>query len=50
MAQGHSNREMAALLGITAKTAGHHVQHIYDKIGVSTRAAAAVFAVENRII
>jgi len=47
MAQGCSNREMAKSLGITPKTVGHHVQHIYDKIGVSTRAAAAVFAVEN---
>jgi DNA-binding CsgD family transcriptional regulator len=35
---------------IQAKTAGHHVQHIDDKIGVSTRAAAAVFAVENHLI
>jgi putative nucleotidyltransferase with HDIG domain len=50
MAQGHSNREMAEALGITPKTAGHHVQHIYDKIGVSTRAAAAVFAVENGLL
>lgn len=50
MAQGNSNREMAAVLGITPKTVGHHVQHIYDKIGVSTRAAAAVFAVENQLL
>jgi HD-GYP domain-containing protein (c-di-GMP phosphodiesterase class II) len=50
MAQGHPNREMAALLGITAKTVGHHVQHIYDKIGVSTRAAAAIFAVEHQLL
>jgi HD-GYP domain-containing protein (c-di-GMP phosphodiesterase class II)/DNA-binding CsgD family transcriptional regulator len=50
MAQGRSNREMATSLGITPKTVGHHVQHIYDKIGVSTRAAAAVFAVEHRLL
>ncbi len=50
VAQGRSNREMAASLGITPKTVGHHVQHIYDKVGVSTRAAAAVFAVENRLL
>jgi HD-GYP domain-containing protein (c-di-GMP phosphodiesterase class II)/DNA-binding CsgD family transcriptional regulator len=50
MAQGCSNREMATSLGITPKTVGHHVQHIYDKIGVSTRAAAAIFAVENRLL
>jgi putative nucleotidyltransferase with HDIG domain len=50
LAQGRSNREMATSLGITPKTVGHHVQHIYDKIGVSTRAVAAVFAVENRLL
>jgi HD-GYP domain-containing protein (c-di-GMP phosphodiesterase class II) len=50
MARGHSNQEMAAALGITLKTAGHHVQHIYDKIGLSTRAAAAVFAVEHGLL
>ena len=50
MARGRSNQEMAAVLGITPKTAGHHVQHIYDKLGVSTRAAAAVFAVEHGLL
>jgi HD-GYP domain-containing protein (c-di-GMP phosphodiesterase class II) len=50
MARGHSNRQMAAVLGITAKTVGHHVQHIYDKIGVSTRASAALFAVEHGLL
>lgn len=50
MAQGLSNREMASSLGITAKTAGHHVQHIYDKLGFSTRAAAAIFAVEHGLL
>jgi DNA-binding NarL/FixJ family response regulator len=50
MARGQSNREMGTSLGITPKTVGHHVQHIYDKIGVSTRAAAAVFAVEHRLL
>jgi HD-GYP domain-containing protein (c-di-GMP phosphodiesterase class II) len=50
MAQGCSNKEMSAALDITAKTVGHHVQHIYDKLGFSTRAAAAVFALENGIL
>jgi HD-GYP domain-containing protein (c-di-GMP phosphodiesterase class II) len=50
MARGQANREMARVLGITPKTVSHHVQHIYNKIGVSTRAAAAVFAVENRLL
>lgn len=47
VARGHSNREMARPLWISPKTAGHHVQHIYAKIGVSTRAAAAMFAMEH---
>jgi DNA-binding CsgD family transcriptional regulator len=35
---------------ISAKTADHHVQHIYTKIGVSTRGAAALFAIEQGIL
>jgi HD-GYP domain-containing protein (c-di-GMP phosphodiesterase class II) len=50
IAQGCSNREMAQRLSISPKTAGHHVQHIYDKIGVSTRAAAAMFAMEHDLL
>jgi HD-GYP domain-containing protein (c-di-GMP phosphodiesterase class II) len=50
MARGRSNREMSSALGITPKTVGHHVQHIYDKLGFSTRAAAAVFALEHRLL
>jgi DNA-binding CsgD family transcriptional regulator len=50
LARGHSNREIARLLWISPKTAGHHIQHIYAKIGVSTRAAAAMFAMEHDLI
>ncbi|HSL01717.1 MAG TPA: HD domain-containing phosphohydrolase [Rubrobacteraceae bacterium] len=50
VARGHSNREIARLLWISPKTAGHHVQHIYAKTGVSTRAAAAMFAMEHDLI
>jgi HD-GYP domain-containing protein (c-di-GMP phosphodiesterase class II) len=50
VARGHSNREIASLLWISPKTAGHHVQHIYAKIGVSTRAAAAMFAMEHDLV
>jgi len=41
---------MARLLWISPKTAGHHVQHIYAKTGVSTRAGAAMFAMEHDLI
>jgi putative nucleotidyltransferase with HDIG domain len=47
---GRTNRQMADRLHIAEKTVGHHVQHIYDKIGRSTRAGAALFAMENGLI
>lgn len=50
VARGQSNKEIARALGISARTAQHHVIHIYAKIGVSSRAAAALFAVENGVL
>jgi DNA-binding CsgD family transcriptional regulator len=50
MSSGASNPEIASELNISARTAEHHVQHIYTKIGVSTRPAAALFAVENDLL
>ena len=50
VAQGASSKEVAQRLGISARTAQHHVAHIYRKIGVSSRAAAALFAIENDLI
>jgi DNA-binding NarL/FixJ family response regulator len=46
LARGHSNKEIAATLGISPRTAQHHVIHIYQKIEVSSRAAAALLATE----
>lgn len=50
VAHGSSNRQIAAELVISPRTAEHHVQHIYGKIGGSTRAAAALFAMENGLV
>jgi HD-GYP domain-containing protein (c-di-GMP phosphodiesterase class II)/predicted DNA-binding protein (UPF0251 family) len=50
IARGNSNREAAKALGLSPKTVGHHVQHVYSKIGVSTRAGAAVFAMEHDLL
>jgi HD-GYP domain-containing protein (c-di-GMP phosphodiesterase class II) len=50
LAAGRSNREIAAELVISPRTAEHHVQHIYTKIGASTRAAAAMFAMEHGLV
>src|SRR5437764_1257352 len=40
LAGGKTNKEIAESLGISAKTAGHHVQHTLDKPGARTRTAA----------
>ena len=50
IAAGCSNREIAERLVISRRTAEHHVQSIYAKIGGSSRAAAAVFALEHGLI
>lgn len=50
LARGLTNKEIAVALGIAPKTAQHHVEHIYAKIGVSTRAAAALFAVRHDLV
>lgn len=50
VAGGCSNAEVAAQLRISRRTAEHHVQHAYTKIGVSSRAAAALFALENGLL
>ena len=50
LAGGRSNREIATRLVISPRTAEHHVQHIYTKIGGSTRAAAALFAMEHGLV
>jgi DNA-binding CsgD family transcriptional regulator len=50
VAAGRSNPEIADELHISRRTAEHHVQHIYQKIGVSTRPGAALFAVEHDLL
>jgi HD-GYP domain-containing protein (c-di-GMP phosphodiesterase class II) len=47
IAQGRTSRDIASALVITEKTAGHHIEHIYAKIGVSTRVGAALFAMQH---
>ena len=47
---GFSNREIAERLTITRKTAGNHVQHIYEKIGATNRARAALFAMKHGLM
>jgi HD-GYP domain-containing protein (c-di-GMP phosphodiesterase class II) len=49
-ARGLTTRQIADRLYISAKTADHHIQHIYGKIGVSTRAAAALWAMQHTVV
>ena len=50
VARGLSNRQVADRLVISTRTAEHHVQDVYTKIGVSTRAGAALFAMEHGLL
>ena len=50
LARGLSNKQIAERLVITPKTAGNHVEHIYAKIDASSRAAAAMFAVQHGLL
>jgi hypothetical protein len=43
-------KEIAQRLVVSPKTVDHHVQHIYTKIDVRTRAAARLFAIEHGLI
>jgi HD-GYP domain-containing protein (c-di-GMP phosphodiesterase class II) len=50
LARGLQTKQVARALGISAKTADRHVQNAYRKIGVSTRAAATLFAMEHGLV
>ena len=50
LARGLQTKEIAVALGISAKTADRHIQNAYRKIGVSTRAAATLFAMEHGLV
>jgi DNA-binding CsgD family transcriptional regulator len=41
LGEGRSDAEIAHRLGISARTVGHHVEHILERLGVSNRTAAA---------
>jgi DNA-binding NarL/FixJ family response regulator len=47
LARGLQTKQIAVELGVSVKTADRHIEHAYRKIGVSTRAAAALFAMEH---
>jgi len=50
LARAATTRQIARRLGIAPKTAGNHIERIYAKIGASTRAAAALYAVQHGLL
>lgn len=50
VARGDGNKQIASALGITEPTVKAHLVHIFDKLGVENRTAAARVAREQRII
>ena len=50
VAQGLSNKDIAARLVISPKTTGNHIEHIYTKIGASNRATASLFAMQHGLL
>jgi HD-GYP domain-containing protein (c-di-GMP phosphodiesterase class II) len=50
IARGLATKQVARRLGISPKTCDHHIQRLYGKVGVSTRAGATLFALEHGLV
>jgi HD-GYP domain-containing protein (c-di-GMP phosphodiesterase class II)/DNA-binding CsgD family transcriptional regulator len=50
LARGRSNRQIADRLTVAPKTVANHVEHVYLKIGVSSRAGATLFAAQHGLV
>lgn len=50
IARGMATKQVARRLGISPKTCDHHIQSVYGKIGLSTRAGATLFALEHGLV
>ena len=50
VAQGASNKEIAAKLVLSEKTVRNHVERTYTKIGVSNRIGASMYALEHGLV
>jgi DNA-binding NarL/FixJ family response regulator len=50
LARGETNKQIAQRLVVAPKTVGSHVEHIYVKIGCSSRAGAGLFAMEHGLL
>jgi HD-GYP domain-containing protein (c-di-GMP phosphodiesterase class II) len=50
VARSQTNKQIAQALTLSERTVDHHIRHIYDKAGVSTRAAATLFAMQHHLL
>jgi HD-GYP domain-containing protein (c-di-GMP phosphodiesterase class II) len=50
LARGRSNRDIGRVLSISPRTAENHTRAIYNKAGVTTRAAATLFAMQHGLV
>ena len=50
LARGHATKDIARQLYVAPKTASNHIEHIYTKLGVTSRAAATLFATQHGFV
>ena len=50
LVRGLPNKQIAAALAVSTRTVGSHIEHIFTKIGVSTRGSAAMYAMRHGIV
>jgi HD-GYP domain-containing protein (c-di-GMP phosphodiesterase class II) len=50
VAVGRTNKEIGALLGMSARTAQKHVMNVYDRLGLESRAGLALYAMEHGLL
>ncbi len=50
IATGLATKDIARALDISVRTVKHHVEHIYEKTGVASRVAAALFAARHELV
>jgi len=47
LAKGKTNRDIADILGMSHRTVNKHLEHVFEKLGVETRTAAAALALQR---
>jgi DNA-binding NarL/FixJ family response regulator len=50
LARGATKQQVAEALVIAPKTADAHTQHIYAKLGVSTRSGVTLYAMQHGLL